>query len=159
MVEGAEIEPPTCPPHKWEERKRQTVERTKEKKAAEVEHLRTKPSKVHQASGPEFEVQAIDANRDKLEIEATSVEYKCSLCSLDQEVDILGKEKLAEAKSRNKKGWKNVRDQHKNYVEIQQQVFDRGRPLAKADGGKLSRNDKNWFRNKLDSRGFDTEIL
>lgn len=154
-------ESPPCPPHdcQWYEFSRKSVEETKKKNSENAAILRSKPSKAIQASGPEFENRAIDENMDRLEIQATSVIYKCSVecCNNEQEVDILGKDRIAEAKSRTNKGWKNAKKQHRNYKEIQQKVFVDGKPLAKADSSKLS--DVSEFKELLSRRGFGTEIL
>jgi len=154
---SASIPTPTCPPHEWYEDSRETPSETKKKNNDNAAKLRSKPSKAAQATGPEFENRAIDENMDKLDIKATSVIYKCRLCPEQQEVDILGKDRIAESKSRTNKGWKNSSKQHRNYTEIQQQVFGGGEPLAKAEGSKLS--DVTDFQDRLSRRGFGTEIL
>jgi hypothetical protein len=154
------IETSTCPPHEWQEESRKSIEETKTDNHRKATKLRSKPSKADQARGPEFENQAIEANMDVLEIRATSVIYRCTKCGAEQEVDILGKDRIAEAKSRTKKGWKNAAPQHKNYRDIQGQVFGEGtRPLGKADNSKLTDDDQKWLNDKLNDRGLDCEIL
>jgi hypothetical protein len=137
--------------------KRKTPDETKAKNVENAAELRRKPSKAQQACGPEFENKAIDANMDKLKIQATSLEYRCKKCGAVQEVDILGQSQVAEMKSRTSKGVKNAGEQCRNLMSIQQQLFGAGsQPLAKVDG---SRSDTAESQAIYKRRGFALEVL
>lgn len=151
--------PPPCNPHTWVEHSRETPDETKKKNSDNAKLLRSKPSKAPQAVGPEFENKAIDENTVKMNIQATSVLYKCVIsdCQAQQEVDIVGQHRIAEAKSRTAKGVKNGKTQHTHYIQIQQQLFGSGtKPLAKVDA---TRSDTAEAQSIFDRRGFSIEAL
>lgn len=119
--------------------------------------MRTKPSKADQAKGPEFENIAIDKNMEKMNIKATSVEYKCLKCGIDQEVDILGENGLAEAKNRTSKGVKGASQQHRNYCDIQAKKFPSGgKPIGKFPDDHPQADDVEKI---FERRGFSPERL
>jgi hypothetical protein len=150
-------EPPKCPPHAWYEDDSQTPEETKKRNKENADHLRSKPSKAREAKGPEFENTAIDANMDKMKIQATSLIYRCHRCGEEQEVDIKGENQIAEAKSRTAKGWKNKSKQSRNYREIQSQVFgSETPPLAKLDKDMPDAAESQGI---MSGRGHATELL
>jgi hypothetical protein len=143
--------------HSWKEISREGIDETKKKNSEEAKHLESKPSKAHQAQGPLFENAAIDDNMEKLEIQATSAIYKCTVCGAEQEVDIVGKNQIAEAKSRNANQVKKKGKQSKNYKEIQKQLIDKDKnPVAKLNGNK---SDVDESKEKYIERGFDVEVV
>lgn len=159
VASGSEPEPEKCPPHVWKEEKSETPEQTKEKNNKNATTLLSKPSKALQAKGPLFENHAIDSNMEKMNIQATSVVYRCSRagCGAEQEVDIKGEKQIAEAKSRTAKGWKSKGEQCRNYREIQSQLFGASTPpLAKMD---KSMPDVAESQAKLLERGHQVELL
>ena len=144
----------TCDPHAWEKVSQESPADTK----AKNDNARAATKQQDAKRGYEFENKAIDANMDKMNIQATSVVYKCRKCGEEQEVDIVGDSQLGEAKSRSakqvkKKGSKQAR----NYRSIQEQKFGSGtKPRAKLDGG---RGDHGETRAEFERRGFQVEIV
>jgi hypothetical protein len=143
--EGAAT-PPKCPPHKWIiERDKNGDERTStpaEQKAnldKEIADLKGSPSRAGQMRGKVFEKKAIEKNDKGDNIIAVSVHAKCDLCGIQQEIDILEKDKAVEAKSRNTKQVKKRSQQRHNYLDIQRQINEEmgqpadTKPLAKTD--------------------------
>lgn len=94
----------------------------------------------------------------EMEIQATSVQFECvgADCSATQEVDILGKNQIAEAKSAtaaniDKKGSKQAR----HYRQIQEQLFGAGtKPRGKLDA---SRTDVAETAEHFSRRGHQVE--
>jgi hypothetical protein len=119
--------------------------------------LANKPSRASQKRGYDFENIAIDANKDKLDIQCCGREYLCSECGIEQEVDIMGKDQIAEAKSRTEKGVKNKKKQCNNLFDIQKKLFQGDTPpLAKLDG---TLSDVSGSEGIYKRRGFATEIV
>jgi hypothetical protein len=153
------VSTPTDEPcdHDWQETKRETPEETKQKNSDNAAVLRSKPSKASQAKGPEFENEAIDKNMEKLQVQATSVEFKCSKCGIQQEVDIVGKDQIAEAKNRTAKGVKGASQQHKNYRDIQAKRFNKEqKPVGKFPKDHPEATD---VESIFSRRGFQAEGL
>jgi hypothetical protein len=143
--------------HAWIEIRRKTKAETLADNQSNIAHLENKPSRAGDRRGYEFENKAIRANADKLDIQATSVEYRCQKCGQMQEVDMLGKVQLAEAKSRRFRQIKSRRQQAKRLVDIQNKIVNPGKkPLAKLDGNLADAADS---ASKYQDRGFDVEIL
>ena len=110
-----------------------------------------------QMRGLEFEKKAIQNNKEKLPIEACGKEYVCKKCGKNQEIDIAGGGRVAEAKSRNFKGVKNKSAQSQRIKSIQKQFADPSKkPLAKIDN---SLPDSGQSAAKYKERGFDVEPL
>lgn len=124
---------------------------------ASSKQLEGKPSKAGLKRGYDFEKKAVEDNRNKMPIEKCSKQYKCEICQKNQEVDIAGTDRIAEAKSRNENGVKKKSAQSKRLKSIQAQHFDAGKkPLAKIDG---SLDDVEKSREIYERRGFDVEIV
>ena len=123
----------------------------------DISNLEGKPSRMAQKRGHEFEKKAVIDNKDKLPIEKCGKEYRCKKCNKVQEVDIAGKDRIGEAKSRKAKGVKGKADQCKWIKSIQSQCFDSTKkPLAKIDG---SLEDVQKSKEIYERRGFDVEIV
>jgi len=124
---------------------------------SDISHLEGKPSRTSQKRGYEFEKKAVIDNKEKLPIDKCSKEYKCKKCKKTQEVDIVGDNRVAEAKSRKTKGVKNKSSQCKRLKSIQSQHFDPGKkPLAKIDGDL---EDVHESKKIYERRGFEVEIV
>lgn len=124
---------------------------------SDISHLEGKPSKTSQKRGYVFEKKAVIDNRDKLPIDKCSKEYKCKKCKKNQEVDVVGGGRVAEAKSRKSKGVKNKSSQCKRLKSIQSQHFDSSKkPLAKIDG---ELEDVQKSKEIYERRGFEVEIV
>jgi uncharacterized Zn-binding protein involved in type VI secretion len=93
--------PAKCPPHDWEIVSAQTPEETKAENSAKAAELRARGGKnaIRQAETLDFEIKAIDANMDKMQIDMTNVKIKCKDCPQDGQIDIIGDEQIAEAQS------------------------------------------------------------
>ena len=105
--------------------------------------------------GLEFENAAVTDNMEKMDIQAVGRTYRCSKCAKEQEVDIVGRDQVAEAKSRNFKGVKNAGKQARRVRDIQQKLFGPTKnPRAKLDG---SLEDVEQSAAKYLERGFDVE--
>ncbi|VAW64470.1 hypothetical protein MNBD_GAMMA11-557 [hydrothermal vent metagenome] len=144
--------------HDWEEvDSGQSPDDQVSKLEADIDHLEGKPSRVSQKRGYEFEKKAVIDNKNKLPIDKCSKEYRCKKCKINQEVDIVGGDRVAEAKSRKSKGVKKKSGQCKRLKGIQTQLFDPGKkPLAKIDGelGDVQNSKEIYER-----RGFEVEIV
>jgi len=143
--------------HVWVEEQSEMIEETIAKNEENAKALEKSASKQAQRRGYLFENKSIDDNKDKLDIQKTSVLYRCSLCGEEQEIDIVGIDQIAEAKSRQFKGVKKKKKQATNCLDIQTKLFDPSKkPLAKLDG---TLSDVKQSQLKYKERGFDTEIL
>ena len=122
-----------------------------------IADLQGKPSRVAQMRGDQFEKKAVLDNKDKLPIDKCGKEYVCTVCGQTQEVDIVGGDRVAEAKSRNAKGVKNKGAQCRRLKGIQRQLFDpEKKPLAKIDGGLSDVGDSKAI---YERRGFEVEVV
>jgi hypothetical protein len=123
----------------------------------DISDLEGKPSRLAQKRGYEFEKKAVIDNKKKLPIDKCSKEYRCKKCKINQEVDIAGDDRIAEAKSRQSKGVKNKASQCKRLKSIQSQHFDSSKkPLAKIDGDL---EDVHKSKEIYERRGFEVEIV
>jgi len=124
---------------------------------SDISRREGKPSRASEKRGYEFEKKAVIDNKEKLPIDKCSKYYKCNICKKDQEVDIVGDDRVAEAKSRNSKGVKNKSSQCKRLKSIQSQHFDPSKkPLAKIDGDL---EDAQKSKEIYERRGFEVEIV
>ena len=89
---------------------------------------------------------------EKLKIEKVSVMYKCKACGQNQEVDIVGKDQIAECKSKNKADLK----QATRLKDIQAKVKGGGKPMA-----KLNNNHKKSksLEKAYEKAGFVAEMV
>jgi hypothetical protein len=144
--------------HEWEEvNSGVSPDDQVSKLEGDVSKLEGKPSQASQKRGYEFEKKAVIDNKEKLPIDKCSKEYKCKKCKKTQEVDIVGNDRVAEAKSRNSKGVKNKSSQCKRLKSIQSQHFDPSKkPLAKIDGDL---DDVQESKEIYERRGFEVEIV
>lgn len=144
--------------HEWEEvHSGVSPDDQVSKLEGDVSKLEGKPSQASQKRGYEFEKKAVIDNKEKLPIDKCSKEYKCKKCKKTQEVDIVGNDRVAEAKSRNSKGVKNKSSQCKRLKSIQSQHFDPSKkPLAKIDGDL---DDVQESKEIYERRGFEVEIV
>lgn len=123
----------------------------------EISRLEGKPSRTSQKRGYEFEKKAVIDNKEKLPIDKCSKEYICIKCEKKQEVDVVGDNRVAEAKSRKVKGVKNKSDQCKRLKSIPSQLLDANKkPLAKIDGDL---EDVQKSKEIYERRGFEVEIV
>lgn len=124
---------------------------------SDISNLEGKPSRMSQKRGHEFEKKAVIKNKEKLPIDKCSKEFKCKKCKKNQEVDIAGDNRVAEAKSRKSKGVKKKSDQCKKLKSIQLQHFDPSKkPLAKIDGDL---EDVQKSKEIYERRGFEVEVV
>jgi hypothetical protein len=148
--------PEVCPmggDHDWHEEDSKTVEKGKQDNAA----LATGVKNPDAARGYAFENKAIDANMAEMDIKRVGAMFKCRKCQQDQEVDIVGKDQIAEAKSRKFNQVKKKGKQARRLRDIQQKRFDKGKnPRSKLDG---SLSDVTDSTNKYLERGFDVEVV
>ena len=142
--------------HDWEEVESKTPEEQKQAN----ENLAGRLTKAKQAGskrGYEFENTAIDANMEEMDIQKCGVEYKCKKCGQTQEVDIVGKDQIAEAKSRSAKKVKSKGAQARRIRDIQQKKFNVDKnPRAKLDG---TMTDAAESGEKYLERGFEVETV
>jgi hypothetical protein len=166
VVEKVET-PATCPPHEYEEISRETPEETKRKNSAEAEALRSKGKAIRepQARGAEFANKSIDKNMQKLDIQATEVQFRCKICKKDAiKIDILGKEQIAESQSesaRNIDTDKRKSTQAKRMKAIQEMLNKQSgqtkKPLSKID--KTVVGDEELAKRTCNRRGLDFEFI
>lgn len=144
--------------HVWEEANSgDNVDDQVGKLDKDISNLEGKPSRAAQIRGYEFEKKAIIHNKEKLPIEKCGKVYRCKKCKKEQEVDIVGGNRVAETKSRTSKGVKNKSDQCKRLKSIQSQLFDPSKkPLAKIDGDL---NDFSKSKEIYERRGFEVECV
>lgn len=136
--------------HVWVEISSHNPEDGKTKNSATAAKVST--TDPPSAKGYLFENHCIDTNMEKLEIEKVSVMYQCDLCKQNQEVDIVGKDQIAECK--NKK--KSDMEQAQRLKDIQTKVKGDGSPLAKInEGHKKSKRLEKTYGNA----GFETELV
>jgi uncharacterized Zn-binding protein involved in type VI secretion len=149
-------QPEICPKggdHAWKEISSKTVEEGKNDNNRLATVLKDKGS----ARGYAFENSAIDANMEIMEIQKVGAMFVCSKCGQDQEVDIVGKGQIGEAKSRKFGKVRKRGAQARRLRDIQQKLFNRNKnPRAKLDG---SFDDVNLSVEKYQERGFDSEIV
>jgi hypothetical protein len=149
-------EPMECD-HIWEEISSKTPEEAKKKNEADVAAMSGSPSMAGQMRGSAFENKAIDTNMEEMKIKKCSVQYKCSKCGQEQEVDIVGEDQVAEAKSRNFKQVKKRSDQARRIRDIQHKMINPGKnSRAKLDGAM---SDSAQSTSKYLDRGFDVEVV
>jgi hypothetical protein len=154
--------PPSCAEdgHVWKEdpkRKGQSADDAAQAQDAKAAELSSKPSRAGEMRGAAFEAKAIRDNKEKLPVERCGVVYVCSVCGKEQEVDIAGGGRVAEAKSRKTKQVKSRSAQCKRLKSIQAQHYDKSKkPLAKLDG---SLSDVNESKAIYERRGFSTEVV
>lgn len=135
----------------------QSPEEGKKANQALSDKLAKSPSKSELQRGYDFENKAIDENMQKLDIQAIGRIYECDNCHIEQEVDIVGKNRVAESKSRNFNGVKKKGKQSHRVRDIQQKLFDKGQnPLAKIDGNLA---DHAQSTDKYLGRGFNVEVV
>jgi hypothetical protein len=151
-------EPEPCKGHVWERGAGDTPAQTIAKNEAQYDRWKTKKGKEGAIRGYLFENKSIQRNMDVLGIQATSVLYRCTNkgCKQTQEVDIVGRDRIAESKSRNLKQVSSKGAQRQRLKEISQQCFNDNKPLAKLDGDL---DDSDQSRDYYAARGFDTEIV
>jgi uncharacterized Zn-binding protein involved in type VI secretion len=143
--------------HSWRKVSAKTVEATLKKNAENAAALRKSPSREGSLRGCLFENTAIAANMRKIDIQETSAIYECTKCPAKQEVDIVGKNQIAEAKSRNARGTQRSKPQATRLVDIQAKLFDPSKkPLAKLDGSLSDVKDSEAIYLR---RGFEVEIV
>lgn len=157
---GAVSTPVTDPKdcdHEWEMTDSKTIEDQKADNQENSDKLAGSPSKAGTKRGYDFENTAIDANVDILNIQACGAEFECTKCGISQEVDIVGENQVAEAKSRTAKGVKNKKKQCNNYLDIQKKNFDADTPpLAKLDSNHPQHEAAGAVYTR---RGFATEVV
>lgn len=148
--------PEVCPKggdHDWKETSSKTPEEGRKENEALAGSVKDKSA----ARGYAFEPKAVDANMKKMDIQKVGAMYKCQKCGQDQEVDVVGKDQIAEAKSRNAKQVKKKGAQARRLRDIQQKLFSKDKnPRAKLDE---SLDDVNDSRDKYLERGFDVETV
>lgn len=116
-----------------------------------------KPSMDDKMRGLAFENKAVADNQPKMDIQSVGAVYKCKKCGQEQEVDVVGKKQVAEAKSRTYKGVKGKSKQARRVRDIQHKMFDPTQnPLAKLDGSMADHADST---KKYLERGFNVEVL
>jgi uncharacterized Zn-binding protein involved in type VI secretion len=143
--------------HSWQKIKSESVETTLKKNLENASRLQKSPSKAGVLRGYLFENKAIEANMVKLDIQAGTSIYKCTKCGADQEVDIIGKNQIAESKSRDARGVKKKKLQASRLKDIQTKLFDPSKkPLAKLDGTLSDVKDSESIYMR---RGFEVEIV
>ena len=107
--------------------------------------------------GSAFEAKAIADNKVKLPVESCGKVYICTVCGKEQEVDVVGGNRVAEAKSRNAKQVRKRSDQCKRLKGIQAQCLDPQKaPLAKLDGNL---EDAAESAKIYERRGFAIELI
>lgn len=142
--------------HDWEEIDSKTPEEQKQANEDLAGRL-TKAKQAGSKRGYEFENTAIDANMEEMDIQKCGVEYKCKKCGQAQEVDIVGKDQIAEAKSRSAKKVKSKGGQARRIRDIQQKKFNiEKNPRAKLDG---TLTDATESGEKYLERGFEVETV
>lgn len=148
--------PESCPKggdHEWAEVPGKSIDEVKQKNADNA----AKAKDPDQARGYAFENIAIDKNMVGMDIQRAGADFKCGKCGQNQDVDIVGKDQVAEAKSRKFKGVKNKSKQARRIRDIQQKLFNKDKnPLAKVDSTKP---DVSKSVDKYLERGFDVEVL
>jgi len=143
--------------HVWEQLSSKSIEDQKDANQEISKGMANSPSMAGTKRGYDFENKAIDANKDVLDIQSCGAEYKCKLCGIGQEVDIVGKDQIAEAKSRTAKGVKNKSKQCTNYKDIQKKLFDPDTPpMAKLDSEHPQHDAAGEVYKR---RGFVTEVV
>ncbi len=143
-------------PHFWVLDRSKTPDETKKENSALAASLNKKKQEGAKR-GYLFENKSIDKNMEKMKIEKTSAEYVCVICGVNQEVDIVGKDQVAESKSRNINQVKKKGRQSRNIKQIQKQLFgSNSSPLAKLDG---TLGDVADSAEKYNDRSFAIEIV
>jgi len=139
--------------HEWKEEDSKTIDEGKKDNEALAAGTKNKDA----ARGYAFENDAIDANKDKMDIQKVGAMYRCQKCGQEQEVDIVGKDQIGEAKSRNATQVKKKGKQARRLRDIQQKCFSSDKnPRAKLDG---SLSDVEDSKQKYQERGFDGEVV
>lgn len=144
--------------HEWEVKDSgKTPEEAKKDNESIVAANANKPSMKDDMRGYSFENKAVEANMEFLDIQAVGRVYRCKKCGQEQEVDIVGTERVAESKSRTFKGVKGKSKQARRVRDIQRKMFKPSlNPLSKLDG---SLSDAAQSQGKYLERGFDVELV
>jgi hypothetical protein len=159
---GGGTKPPSCAEdaHTWAEdsnRSGKSADEGIQEQDALAQSMASSPSMAGQMRGANFESKAIQNNKEKLPVDRCGKVYVCTVCGKEQEVDIVGGNRVAEAKSRNQKQVKKRSAQCKRLKSIQTQHFDQEKkPLAKIDG---SLSDVGESKAIYERRGFEVETL
>ncbi len=148
--------PEVCPEggdHDWQEEKSKSIEEGKQ----DNEQLASSVKDPGIARGYAFENKAIDSNMKLMDIQRVGALFRCAKCKQEQEVDIVGKDQIGEAKSRSFKQVSKKGAQSRRLRDIQQKKFSPAKnPRAKLDG-ELS--DVGQTVEKYRQRGFDGEVV
>lgn len=103
-----------------------------------------------------FEIWATASNIARMDIQCASRYYICA-CGQEQEVDIVGKTRLGEAKSKSLQLTKDdMEDQPPRLLSIQKQHFSDSKPLAKLD---TTRPKISKIKNEWEKAGFEVEMV
>jgi hypothetical protein len=155
-----------CPPHAWVVTDSKTPERAKADNTAEANRLRAKGGRrdVRQAETLEFANKSIDANMQRLNIQACEVKIKCTICGQKGEIDILGDEQAAESQSesaRNLDTDKRKSKQARRYNDVQNTMNDvqgtNHQPMSKIDTAQIG--DHNLAKRTCARRGMIPEFV
>jgi hypothetical protein len=153
---------PACP-HDWKvdpDKNGMTPQETFATNQVKADNARLNPNTNDgDLRGPLFENHAIKDNIPKMGIKTTSIEYVCNLCKLRAEVDMLGADRLAEAKSKSLRGNReSIRNQADKLLSLQKALYptSNAKPLVKLHQHHpdVGRSRAAWER-----KGFDVELI